>query len=109
MLCHLRFYVTDTSNNLAVLPPKPALLGRSAPFNWTQFFYMLPHAKIGTSKMNGWTILSMPVTATDLGFQPSFDLCAELCSTFWRNGTQRCVAFDWRMSNHDCEFLKDFT
>ncbi|CAE7415195.1 hypothetical protein AK812_SmicGene2899 [Symbiodinium microadriaticum] len=102
-----RFYVTDTSNNLAVLPPKPVLLGRSAPFNWTQFFYMLPHAKIGTSKTNGWTFLSMPVTATDLGYQPSFDLCAELCSTFWRNGTQRCVAFDWRMSNHDCEFLKD--
>ncbi|CAE7263995.1 unnamed protein product [Symbiodinium natans] len=102
-----RFMITDTSNNLAVLPPKPSLLGRTAPFNWTQFFRMLPHAKIGTSKVNGWNYLSTPVTTSDLGYQPSFDLCAELCATFWRNGTQRCVAFDWRMSNHDCEYMKD--
>ncbi|CAE7662890.1 unnamed protein product [Symbiodinium pilosum] len=102
-----RFYITDTSNNLAVLPPKPSLLSRNAPFDWVQYFDMLPHAKISLSKLNGWNILSTPVTATDLGYQPSYDLCAELCATFWRKGKQRCVAFDWRMSNHDCEYLKD--
>ena len=57
--------------------------------------------------MNSFTNRPTEVTATDLGYQPSYDLCAELCATFWRKGKQRCVAFDWRMSNHDCEYLKD--
>ena len=46
-----RFYITETSNNLAILPPKPAVLGRTEPFNWTQFYKMIPHASIGMSKV----------------------------------------------------------
>lgn len=48
-----RFYITETSNNLAILPPKPDVLGRAEPFNWTQFYKMIPHASIGMSKVNG--------------------------------------------------------
>lgn len=101
-----RFYITETSNNLAILPPKPDVLGRAEPFNWTQFYKMIPHASIGMSKVNGWSYISLPVGSTDLGMQPSYGFCAELCSTFWRNGRQRCIGFDWRMSQHDCEHLK---
>ena len=49
--CHRRrYYIVDTSNALAVLPPKPSILGRNAPFDWTQFYKMLPHANIYLSK-----------------------------------------------------------
>ena len=101
-----RFYITETSNNVVILPPKPTILGRAKPFDWTQFYKMLPHASIGMSKVNGWKYLNLPVGSTDLGMQPSYNFCAELCSTFWRNGRQRCIGFDWRMSQHDCEDLK---
>ncbi|CAJ1386166.1 unnamed protein product [Effrenium voratum] len=101
-----RYYVTDTSNSIAILPAKPGVYQRHVPFDWTQFFSMLPHASIGLSKTNGWKYLSVPVSASDLGRQPSFDFCAELCATFWRDGTQRCIGFDWRMSQHDCGFLQ---
>ena len=47
----LRFYITETSNNLVVLPPKPDVLVRGTPFNWTQFYKMIPHASIGLSKV----------------------------------------------------------
>ena len=40
----------ETSNSIAVLPPKPALLARPSTFDWTQFYEMLPHAEIGLSK-----------------------------------------------------------
>lgn len=46
-----RFYITETSNNVVILPPKPTILGRAKPFDWTQFYKMLPHASIGMSKV----------------------------------------------------------
>ena len=36
---------------MAVLPPKPSVLGRNQPFDWTQFYKMIPHASIGMSKV----------------------------------------------------------
>lgn len=100
-----RYYIVDTSNSMAVLPPKPSVLGRNQPFDWTQFYKMLPHANIRLSKVNGWSYVNHPVSGTDLGLTPSFSFCAEICSTFWRKGSRRCIGFDWRMSNHDCESL----
>ena len=47
-------------------------------------------------QVNGWKYLSLPVGSTDLGMQPSYGFCAELCSTFWRNGRQRSHWQHWR-------------
>jgi len=103
-----RFYITETSGSLAVLPQKPSVLESTqrAQFDWSSMFDMLPHAAIKTSKTKGWSYTDVPVTASDLGWQPTHHVCAELCATFWRKGGTRCIGFNWNMANNECEALQ---